>query len=225
MTLKVTAIILAKDEAETIGDVLEGVKPYVDSILVVDGHSSDGTGQLAGQAGAEVISDNGRGKGDAYKVAFQHSGEEGVLVFLDGDGSHEPADIPKLVEPIARGDADMTIASRIKAGSDDVDSSFSCFVRNVGGMFITMVINLRFRSQITDVLNGYRALRVEVARSLNPAADDFDVEHEMIMKALKRGWKVVDVPSHEYARAGGKSKLPTFRKAYKFFWRLFINLF
>lgn len=223
--MKVTAIILAKDEAATIGDVIKGVKPYADRVLVVDGHSSDGTRKSAELAGAEVVSDNGRGKGDAYKVAFQYSGPEGVLVFLDADGSHEPADIPKLVEPIARGEADMAVATRMKAGSDDIDSSFSCFVRNVGGMLLTQLINLRFGSRITDALNGFRALRADKAGSLKLAADDFDVEHEMIMKALKLGWRIVDVPSHEYARAGGKSKLPTFRKAYKFFWRLFINLF
>jgi len=221
----VTAIILAKDEAATIVDVVNGAKPYAEKVLVVDGHSSDGTAELARRAGAEVIRDNGRGKGDAYKAAIRHSGGEGVLVFLDGDGSHEPADIPKLVEPIARGEADMVVATRMKAGSDDIDPGISCFIRNVGGMFITLVINLRFRSGITDVLNGFRALRAESAGALKLAADDFDVEHEMIMKALKQGWRVVDVPSHEYARAGGKSKLPTFTKAYKFFWRLFINLF
>ena len=91
-------------------------------------------------------------------------------------------------------EADMAVATRMKAGSDDIDSSFSCFVRNAGGMLLTQLINLRFGSRITDALNGFRALRADKAGSLKLAADDFDVEHEMIMKALKRGWRDCGCP-------------------------------
>jgi len=223
--VKVTLIIPAKNEEETIGRVVNGALPYADRVLVVDGHSSDATRERAEAAGAEVVPDNGLGKGDGYKVGMKKGGTDGVLVFMDADGSHEPKDIPKLIEPITQDRADMVIATRLKAGSDDVDASFSCFVRNVGGNFLTMLIGLRFGLDITDALNGFRAIRASLAPQLELKANDFDVEHEMIMRAAKLGWRITEIPSHEYARAGGRSKLPTFSKFYIFFWRLFVNLF
>ncbi len=185
----------------------------------------DSTREKAAQAGAKVILDNALGKGDGYKVGMKETGTEGVLVFMDADGSHDPGDIPKLIEPIVNNRADMVIASRWKAGSDDVDASFSSFVRNVGGNMLTVLINLRFGAEITDALNGFRAIRAELAPQLDLEANDFDVEHEMIMKALKKGWRVAEAPSHEYARAGGRSKLPTYSKFHLFFWRFIKNLF
>ncbi len=223
--MKITIIIPAKDEEETIGRIVESVLPFGDRVLVIDGHSRDATRERAVAAGAEVVLDNGRGKGDAYKVGIQEAGRDGIMVFMDADGSHEPKDIPKLIEPIVQDRADMVVATRLKAGSDDVDSSFSCFIRNIGGNFITVLVCLRFGLKITDVLNGFRSLRAEPASRLNLRADDFDVEHEMIMKAAKLGWRITETPSHEYARAGGHSKLPTYSKFYIFFWRFLVNLF
>jgi len=225
--MKVTVIIPVKDEEETIENVLEGVRPYADSILVVDGHSLDKTVQLAQKANVRVVSDNGGGKGDGYKVGMKEAGTEGVLVFMDGDGSHEASDIPKIVEPIKSGRAEVVIATRLKAGSDDIDASISSFIRNIGGNLLTLLISLRFKVQLTDALNGFRAIRADLGPWFidNLVSNDFDVEHEMIMKALKKGWRVDEVPSHEYARKGGRSKLPTYSKFYIFFWRLLVNLF
>jgi dolichol-phosphate mannosyltransferase len=222
--MKVTVIILAKDEEATIERVVKGALAHADRVLVVDGHSIDATRQKAVHAGAEVALDNRLGKGDGYKVGMKEAGTEGVLVFMDADASHDPADIPKLVEPIINNRADMVIASRWKAGSDDVDASFSSFIRNVGGNLLTVLINLRFGAQITDALNGFRSMRAELASQLKLVANDFDIEHEMIMKALKKGWRIAEAPSHEYARAGGRSKLPTYSKFYLFFWRFIRNL-
>jgi len=223
--MKITAVILAKDEEANIERVVKSAAAHANRVIVVDGHSADSTRLKATEAGAETMLDNGLGKGDGYKVGIKAAGAEGVIVFLDADGSHVPDDIPKLAAPIINGAADMVIASRWKAGSDDVDASFSSFVRNVGGNLLTMLINLRFGSKITDALNGFRAVRADLASRLNLVANDFDIEHEMIMKALKKGWRITEVPSHEYARAGGKSKLPTYSKFYLFLWRFLVNLF
>ena len=84
-----------------------------------------------------------------------------------------------------------------------------------------MAISWRFNQEVTDCLNGFRAVRRDLGLSLGLKADDFDVEHEMVMKALKKGLRVGEVASHEYARQGGASKLPTFKKAHKFILRLF----
>lgn len=221
--VSITVIIPAKNEAEGIKHIIEQVKPYADEIIVVDGHSEDNTREIAGQHGAEVIMDNRKGKGDAYRVGIT-AAKGDILVFIDADGSHKPEDIPKLTAPIVQGEADLVIGSRMLGGSDEFHGNFSNYVRMVGGGLITLFINLRFKTTLTDCLNGFRAIKKEIALSLNLKANQFDIEHEMIMKCLKRGYKVCEVPSHEYERKWGKSKLPTFSKAYLFFYRLIKEL-
>lgn len=221
--LKVSVVILAKDEEETIAKVVGAARPFAAELLVVDGHSRDRTRELAEQAGARVISDHGRGKGDGYRVGLAAAMGD-VVVFLDADGSHDPADIPLLAAPILAGRLDMVIASRWKGGSDDVHPSLAHFIRDLGGNFLSMAISYRFKKEITDCLNGFRALRREAGLGLALTADDFDIEHEMVMKALKHGLRVGEVGSHEYARQGGTSKLPTFKKGHLFLWRLLREL-
>lgn len=218
--VNISAVILARDEEETVGAVVKKALPLADEVLVVDGRSTDGTRERAEAAGARVVQDGGRGKGDGYRVGLSEARGE-VVVFLDADGSHDPADIPRLAGPILEGKCDMVIASRWRGGSDDVHPNLTHFIRDLGGNLLAMIISYRFHTEITDCLNGFRALRREAGLSLGLRADDFDIEHEMVMKALKKGLRLGEVASHEYARAGGRSKLPTFSKAHKFFIRLF----
>lgn len=223
--MKITAVILAKDEEASIEEVVRGALEKADRVIVVDGHSRDNTRNLAKKAGAEVISDGGKGKGDGYRKGISAVAPDDVIVFLDADGSHDPSDIPLLAKPIIKGEAEMVIASRWKGGSDDIDASFSSFVRNIGGNVVSVLIAWRYRVQITDALNGYRAIMARLAKELDIKSNDFDVEQEMVVKAIKKGWRIVEVPSHEHARKGGKSKLPTYSKFHIFLWRLFIDMF
>lgn len=221
--VSVSVIICAKNEAEGIQKVVESVIPYSEEILVIDGHSKDGTARLAEASGARVYLDNQKGKGDAYRVGIQKSRSD-VLIFIDADGSCEPADIPQLVKPISRNEADLVIASRHKGGSDEWRGDLSTFLRAIGSGLLSVVINSRWKSNLTDVLYGYRAARREAALRVPLRAVDFDVEQHMIVQFLKHGYRVTEVRSHEYCRKWGKSKLPTYRKAYLFFWRLFLDL-
>jgi len=216
---KISAVILARDEEATIADLVRQARNFAGEVLVVDGHSKDRTRELAEKAGAKVVLDHGRGKGDGYKTALACANSE-VIVFLDADGSHDPSDIPKLAEPILSGRLDLVIGSRWRGGSDDIHPSFNHLVRDLGGNLLSIIISRWFKTEITDCLHGFRALRKQAGLALNLTADDFDIEHEMIIKALKRGFKVGEVPVHEYARKAGISKLPTFRKAHIFWWRL-----
>jgi hypothetical protein len=94
----------------------------------------------------------------------------------------------------------------------------------MGSGFLSVVINARWKSNLTDVLNGFRAARRSAAVKVPLHAVDFDVEQHMIVQFLKCGYRVTEVRSHEYCRKWGESKLPTYRKAYLFFWRLFLDL-
>lgn len=221
--MSVSIIIPAKNEAEGIKEIIEKVSQYGDEVIVVDGHSTDNTKEIALQCKAKVIMDNNKGKGDAYRVGI-NAAKGDIIVFIDADGSHEPNDIPRLIEPIVQGKADMVIGSRMLGGSDEFHGSFYNYIRMVGGGLITLIVNLRFKTSLTDCLNGFRAIRKDVALDLNLKANQFDIEHEMVMKCLKKGYKVCEISTHEYERKWGKSKLPTFRKAHHFLFRLLKEL-
>jgi dolichol-phosphate mannosyltransferase len=221
---KISAVILARDEEATIAELVSQAGNFAAEVLVVDGHSRDRTVELAEKAGARVVLDHGRGKGDGYKTALTAVNSE-VIVFLDADGSHDPADIPRLAEPVLSGRLDLVVGSRWRGGSDDIHPSFNHLVRDLGGNLLSIIISRWFKTEITDCLHGFRAIRRQAGLELGLEADDFDIEHEMIIKALKRGFKVGEVPVHEYARKAGFSKLPTFRKGHIFWWRLVRELF
>lgn len=219
----ITLILCARNEAGNIAGIIEKSRRYVSEIIVVDGHSSDDTVERARSAGAHVYRDHGKGKGDAYKVGLSHATQD-VVVFMDCDGSHEPADIPKIAEPILRNQADFVIGSRHRGGSDEWQGDLNTWLRAIGSGFLSVVINARWKSDLTDVLNGFRGGRRERIAAIPLRANDFDIEQHMIVQYLKSGLRVTEVASHEYERAWGQSKLPTYRKAYLFFWRLFLDL-
>jgi dolichol-phosphate mannosyltransferase len=219
----ITAIVCTRNEAGGIREIVESLKPFTDEILVVDGNSTDGTREIAEAAGALVFLDNGRGKGDAYKVGIEKATQD-ILVFIDADGSHDPGDIPALVAPIVAGEAELVIASRHRGGSDEWEGDLNTWLRAMGSGFLSVVINARWKSRLTDVLNGFRAAQREAAQEVRLRANDFDIEQHMIVQFLKYGYRVSEARSHEFCRRWGKSKLPTYRKAYVFFWRLFLDL-
>lgn len=219
---RITVVIPTRNEAGGIAKVIEGVRPFVNEILVVDGHSTDETRAIAEQAGVRVLLDNRKGKGDAYQVGIGNATGD-IIVFIDADGSHEPSDIPALCEPIVKGEAELVIASRHRGGSDEWEGDIITWLRAIGSGFLSVCINMRWKSNLTDVLNGFRAAEAAAAKEVKLHAVDFDVEQHMIVQFLKYGYRVTEIRSHEYCRAWGQSKLPTLRKAHLFFWRLFLD--
>lgn len=211
----VTIVIPAKNEEPNILEVLNGVKPYGDEIILVDGHSADRTRQIANDCGARVLLDSGRGKGAALRLAIEEAKGE-ILVFLDADGSHDPKDIPRLLAPILAGEADHVSGSRMLGGSDELHGTFSQFLRLMGNEIITLGINYRFNVHLTDGENGFRAIRTEVAKALDLREDIHTIEQEMIMKTIKKGYRIVEVPTHEYSRKHGVSKIELGRVWFRF---------
>lgn len=204
---KITVIVPTLNEADNLLPVLVRARPFADELLVIDGHSSDGTRDVATACGAQVILDERRGKGAALRHGIACA-QGDILVFLDADGSHDPADIPALVAPILEGKADHVSGSRMLGGSDELHADLHQFVRLFGSQIITLSINYTLGMRLTDCQNGFRAIRRQVAQELGLAEDITTIEQEMIIKTLRRGYRLVEVATHEYARANGHS---TFR--------------
>jgi dolichol-phosphate mannosyltransferase len=220
----VSVVIAAKQEAPTIADVVNRTRRYAGEVFVVDGHSTDGTPELAARCGASVLADGGRGKGEAIRRAIPHI-RTPVTVFLDADGSHDPEDIPLLVEPILGDQADHVTASRLRGGSSELHGGFDEFFRLTGSSFITACINWRFNCRLSDSQNGFRAIRTAVLRQLDLRENMTTIEQEMIIKTLRLGLRIAEVPSHEHPRAHGCSHIRVWRSAPRYGFSLVKNLF
>jgi len=218
-----TIIIAAKNEAENLAELLPALRNsgWTD-ILVVDGHSIDGTGDVCEKYRVPVVRDGGRGKGDALRVGLR-SAKSRFVVFMDADGSHEPADLTALLAPLRAGRADLVIASRLLGGSSELHGGFDEFFRLTGSSFITACINHKYRVRLSDSQNGYRAGDREKLLGLDTRENSTTIEQEMLFKALSRGLRVVEVPSHEYPRKHGKSHIRLSRVFLNYIYSLLKN--
>lgn len=185
---------------------MDHARQYSGEVLVIDGHSTDDTRVVAERHGAKVLLDGGRGKGDGVRLGIQTATGD-MLVLVDGDGSCELADIPKLVAPIREGQADLVIGSRMRGGSEEPHDTLTDLLKMVGNAFVTMLINYRFGTHLTDAPNGFRALRTEAVRSLTLRERGSVVELELVLAALRAGWRVSEVPTREFRRRYGSSAL------------------
>ena len=221
--MKTTVIIPARNEGNSVFDVAVGAQKFAGEVIVVDGHSTDGSPERLTEAGIKVIRDHRRGKGDALRCGFE-AADGDVIVTMDADGSHDPADIPALVAPIAGGQADMVIGCRMRGGSDEFSGTWTMFVRLWGNNFLTQVINTRHGVALTDTQNGFRAVRAASLRQLPLRENLHTIELEMVLQALKHGMRIAQVPAHEFARRDGESSLSVIEQSPAFTWCLLRNL-
>lgn len=219
----VSVVIPTKNEEGLIGEIVDSVKSYGE-VLVIDGRSTDRTRAIAEAHGARVVLDGGKGKGQAIRQAFSEATTD-IVVFIDADGSHDPKDIPALVAPIAAGKADLVIGSRGKGGSDELHGTFSQFIRYVGSQLIMLSINYRWGVRLSDSQNGFRAIRREVGLALDLRSNLTTIEQEMLMRALKLGYRVDEVASHEYERRWGTSKVVVWKLWWAYLWSFWRNIF
>lgn len=221
---KIGVIICALNEEETIEEIVKKSKKYCNEVCVVDGHSNDKTVEVASGAGAEIIYDNKKGKGDAIRTAACEKDYD-IFVFMDADGSHKPEEIPHLLSPIIQKDIDHVGGSRLLGGSDELHGTFDEFLRLSGSAFITWCINARFNVRISDSQNGFRALKGSVIKSLDLKENKTTIEQEMIIKTFKNGYLYEEVPTHELKRKHGKSKINVLKIAHLYVFSLLKYLF
>ena len=175
---KVIALIAAYNEARFIGSVVIAALRYTDAVLVVNDGSTDDTEQIATAAGATVINmpQNG-GKGAAIqmglRVALQDS-SVGAIVLLDGDGQHNPREVPELIKPILNGQADMVVGSRFMEVRSEIP-----WWRQIGQHGLTWITNIASGVPLSDSQSGFRAISAEAAKLLSFSGKGFSVESEM----------------------------------------------
>lgn len=221
---RVTVVISTKDEEDVVGEVIREVRKYVDNIIVIDGHSKDKTREIVKSLGIRVFLDKGRGKGSAIREATNHVTTE-IIVFMDADMSHDAEDIPKLILPIIEGKADHVSGSRMLGGSDELYGDIFKAIREIGSHIITLCINYYFNIRLTDTQNGFRAIRTDVIKKLGLKENITTIEQEMIIKTLKKKFVLVEVPTHEFIRKGGKSKIVVSKVWLRYLWCLIKNLY
>jgi glycosyltransferase involved in cell wall biosynthesis len=203
----VVVLIAAYLEADNIGAVLKGVPTEVDgrtvsTLVVVDG-GDDGTEDIVAEHGAycAVLPVN-MGHGVALRLGYELADTLGAtyVVTLDADGQNDPAEIPDLLAPVLAGEADFVIASR-RLGVDHTSDD----VRRAGVVVFSRVINTLTGLHLTDTSNGYRAMKIEVLRSVTLEQDQYQTA-ELIISAAAHGWRFAERPTVWHPRASGESK-------------------
>lgn len=221
---EITIIIPAKNEGAGIDKIINSVKVFSGDIIVVDANSGDGTREACERNGVSYLFDNGKGKGAAMAIGVLKAKFDDV-VFFDADGSHDEKTIPEFIKLLKETNVDMITVSRRLGGSREVDlSSLAGFVRSIGADFLVFLVNRRYKAKLTDVLYSFRAIRKNTFFKLELKEAGFGVEQEMVMNALQRGFKVIEIPSCERMRGWGKSKLNVLQGIY-FIWMIFVRYF
>jgi glycosyltransferase involved in cell wall biosynthesis len=201
--VRVSVIIPTRNEAQAIGRVLADIpRDVVSEVIVVDACSSDETPAIGARMGARVITESRRGYGQACLTGLANANAPDIVVFLDGDYSDRPAELPLLLGPILEGRADITMGSRLtSARTTGALPWHSMF----GNQLAASLINTLYGLQITD-LGPFRAARTEVLRQVHLRETTYGWAVELILKAVIRGFRIVEVPVSYYPRIG-KSKI------------------
>jgi len=201
--MRVSIVIPTHNEAQSIGRVLADLPvDIVTEVLVVDSNSSDGTPEIAAKMGARVLHEPRRGYGRACLTGLANTQNPDVVVFLDGDYSDRPSELPILLAPIIEGRADITLGSRLSGKSNPGALPWH---QAFGNRLAAGLIRLLYCVKITD-LGPFRAGRAEVLRALGLEENTYGWAVEMIVKGAIAGFRIVEVPVSYHPRIG-KSKI------------------
>lgn len=214
--LKIGVVIPARNEEGNLVKVLKDLeKMGLHEILVIDGHSDDGTIEVAKRFNAKIVSQNGNGKGDAVRQAFNNGYlDVDAFVLMDADGSMSPSEIPNMVNALTKSNTDIVKASRFKQDGYTVDMSF---LRRIGNQIFLTLVNTLFSSDYTDLCYGFGLFTKDAIAKIVPLLQsrDFDIETEIFIKAKKLRLNIFEVPSFERRREFGKSNLNAFRDGFR----------
>jgi glycosyltransferase involved in cell wall biosynthesis len=186
-------------------------------VVLVDGHSGDDTVAVARSIRPDivVVSDNGLGKGEAMRTGAAAARGE-LIVMMDADGSMDPIEIQRFIEPLANG-SDFVKGSRFlpRGGTADMTP-----LRKFGHRVLLTMANVLFGARWTDLCYGFCAFSRSGYEALALDADGFEIETQMAVRSAKLGLRTVEVPSFEFPRRWGNSQLNTFRDGVRVLWTI-----
>ena len=214
-------IIPAKNEEVTLPQVLDDLNKVVPTlagydvqVFVVDDRSTDRTAEIARSKGATVVANpRSSGKGHALRAGFEAATGD-LLLMLDADYSHRAEEIPLFLSAMKDG-VGLVIGSRVVGGSEEYHH-----VRALGNVFLSATLGLCTGRYLSDALNGFKLFRRGVFRDFTYGSANFEIEIEIIANTLRSGLKIVEVSSHERARAGGEMKSRVIRHGFRFLFRI-----
>ena len=226
--MKTTLCILTKNELPclqaTLPDVITACKRHnITNVCAIDGGSTDGTINFFKKNNIKILSQENRGRGDAFHVAFREINSD-LYIFYSPDGNEDINDVYKFIEYVELG-ADIVIASRMmKESYNEEDENVLKFRKWANNIFNAMA-NITFRCSgkyITDSINGYRAITREAAKSLKLDATDYTIEYQMTIRAFKKKLNITEFPTIEGKRIFGETQaksIPTGLKFLKCYFR------
>lgn len=222
-TTKVSFIVPIHNEASTIGDLLGRVEelPLAKQLVIVDDGSTDNTAEILrelaqGQPHWRLLRQPHRGKGAAIRAAIPHL-EGDITIFQDADLEYDPAEVPQLIEPIARGAADVVFGSRLKGGRPQ---RAYLFWHLVGNRFLSLLANVLYNTTLSDIETGYKAFRTDILRSLDLCEDSYAIEPEITAKVCKRKLRIYELPVSYYGRTYEEGKKIRWTDGFRSAWVL-----
>jgi Glycosyl transferase family 2 len=206
-TLRVTVVMPTCNVAQSLPHVLPRIPSWVSEIILVDGHSTDETVEVARRLipNIQVVMQTGQGKGNALRAGFAAATGD-IIVMIDADGSTDPEEMGMFVRYLRSG-ADFVKGSRFLQGAGTSDMTG---LRMLGNKGLTMLTNVLFGGRYSDVCYGYNAFWRDVLPVLQLDTDGFEIETLMNIRALRVHLKVLEIHSFEAARLGRRRNVPTF---------------
>ena len=210
----VSVVIPVFNEESTIGDIITRTRntlekmnqPY--EVLVIDDGSVDKSLEISKDKGAEVFKETHQGKGRAIRYGFRRA-KGNIIVTLDSDGSHQPEEIPLVLESIIEGEADLSIGSRFL--NNQANHAKIPRINRVGNKMFNGLIRFLTGSRISDSQSGFKAIRASILERMELSSKGYEVESELLIKALKLGARVTEIPISFEQRTVGKSKLDPYK--------------
>ena len=229
--MKIALILLVKNELPCLEIVFPeiprpGREVGYDSIIAVDGGSTDGTCEFLSGHGIEIVTQNRPGRGEAFLEVFRLI-EADAFIFFSPDGNESIQDLPKFKTLLESG-ADIVIASRMMKGAYNEEDDIVFRWRKWANKTFNLLANASFRRTgpyVTDSINGFRAITRAAAAQLRLDASDYTIEYQMTIRALKHGMRIVEFPTIEGSRVAGETGAPSIPTGLRFIDRFFKELF
>ena len=220
--MRIAVVIPTMNEAGSIARVLQAIpRPPVTDVVVVDADSTDGTAAIAAAHGARVVIEPRRGYGRACLTGIEHVSPSDIIVFLDGDYSDRPEELPTLIEPILTDRADIVIGSRLAGQRAPGALPWHSIA---GNWTAARLIGLLYGVRITD-LGPFRAARGDTIRALGLRETSYGWAVELILRGAMRGQRIAEVPVSYFPRIGQSKITGTVGGSLGAAWYIFGRIF